>query len=103
MSCPQGSPPMLSREEAAARISRLPLEQQPEAASLALEVYGPAPQSDRFAPFRYDPNGYIPKFLKWTPWHGMDAEHPGQAEILDACALVMRQQWEKDLYEKEEL
>jgi hypothetical protein len=94
---------MLSREEVAARISQLPPEQQPEAASLALEIYGPAPQSDRFIPYRYNPNGYIPKFLKWTPWHGMDAEHPGQAEILDACALVMRQQWEKDLYEKEEL
>lgn len=43
---------MLSREEIAAAISRLPPDQQAEAAQHALALYGPAPQSDRFFPYR---------------------------------------------------
>ena len=94
---------LLSREEVAARIRKLPPQQQAEAARLALEVYGPAPQHERFAPYRFDANGYVENFLRWQPWRGMDEEHPGQAEILEACSLVMRQQEEKDRYDKGEL
>jgi hypothetical protein len=94
---------LLSREQIAERIRRLPPAQQAAAARLALDLYGPAPQHERFAPYRFDPRGYVAKFLRWEPWAGMDAGHPGQAEILDACALVMRQQEEKDRFDKGEL
>lgn len=70
-----------------------------EAARLALQIFGEGAQSAKFAPFKFNPVSYITKFLRWEPWRGMDAEHPGQAEILDACALVMRQQEERDLYQ----
>jgi hypothetical protein len=73
------------------------------AAQSALRLYGPAAQTDRFLPYRFKPVEYIPKFLGWTPWKGMDADHPGQVEILEACARVMRQQEEKDKFEKGEL
>ncbi|HEY0006195.1 MAG TPA: hypothetical protein VGB17_15555 [Pyrinomonadaceae bacterium] len=94
---------MLTREEVYARIKQLPPEQQAEAAQLALKVYGPAPQSDRFLPYRFKPGEYIEKFLRWKPWSGMDAEHPGQVQILEACARVMLQQEEKDKFDKGEL
>ena len=94
---------LLSREDVINRIKKLPPDVREAAAHHALKVYGPASNAGRFAPFRYDANGYIPKFLRWQPWSGLDAEHPGQAQILDACALVMRQQAEKDAYEKGEL
>lgn len=54
----------------------------------------------RFKPFTYDPPGYISNFLKWQPWDGIDNEHPGQIQILNACARVMQQQEEKDQFEK---
>lgn len=94
---------MLTREEAAERILQLPPDQQAAAAELALRVYGPAPQTERFRPYKLDWAGYIEKFLKWTPWKGMDDSHPGQVEILEACARVMLQQEEKDKFEKGEL
>jgi hypothetical protein len=93
----------LTRQEAFQRIARLPPEQQGPAARKALELFGPVLQSERFVPYRFEPARYIKDFLRWEPWHGMDEEHPGQAEILAACARVMLQQEEKDKYDRGEL
>lgn len=95
---------LLSREEVAERIRRLPPEKQTAAAALALKLYGPAPKkteavNKRFLNYQYDPVGYVKKFLNWEPWQGIDAKHPGQVEILDACALAVRQQYERREYQ----
>ncbi|MEA2174118.1 MAG: hypothetical protein QOD00_1710 [Blastocatellia bacterium] len=89
---------MLTREEAVARIQQLPPDQQAEAAQLALKVYGPAPQTNRFAETRYDPAAYIKKYLGWEPWSG-DENHPGQQQVIDAYVLALRQQHERKAYE----
>lgn len=95
---------MLSPEAIRERIAQMPPgPERAAAAQSCLRLYGPAPQTGRFAPFRYKPAAYIEKFLRWKPWAGMDDEHPGQVEILKACAHVMLQQEEKDKYEKGEL
>lgn len=41
---------------------------------------------------------YISEKLEWTPWEGT-GEHPGQSEVLDAYALALRQQHERDAYD----
>jgi hypothetical protein len=48
----------------------------------------------RFRPYKFDPTGYIEKFLKWSPWQGQNGA-PGQIEILEAYTLALRQQHEK--------
>jgi hypothetical protein len=53
---------------------------------------------ERFRPYKFDPVGYIEKFLKWSPWKGENGE-PGQIEILEAYTLALRQQHEKLDYE----
>lgn len=76
------------------------------AVQLAVEKYAArvsVSQSKKFTPLKYRPAEYISTYLKWQAWTGLDQDHPGQIEILEACALVMRQQEEKDLYEKGEL
>lgn len=90
--------PTFTREEIAAKILELPPEQQAEAASLALQLYGEAPQNERFKPFQFDPTGYIKKFLNWEPWSG-STENPGQQEIVDAYNLALCQQIEKRDFE----
>jgi len=47
---------------------------------------------------RYEPARYIRDRLGWEPWSGTD-EEPGQAQVLDAYVLALRQQEEKDAYD----
>lgn len=93
---------VLTREEIYQRISAMPDgPEKDEAARLALELYGPAPdkkESEKFIPFRFIPWEYIKKFLGWEPWSGTD-RFPGQVQILEACVLALRQQIEKQEYE----
>jgi len=101
---------MLTREEVARRIRQLPLQQQAEAASLALRVYGPAPKQDEpigggdldFSAYRFDVAGYIQDKLGWEPWSGTD-ESPGQLQIVDAYELALRQQLERRAFERGEI
>lgn len=101
--------PKLKFREFIERIQAMPDgPEKSQALELALKKYNERQSVSktgfkRFRPYRYDPVAYIDTFLKWTAWIGMDAEHPGQAEILRACALVMKQQHEKDLWEKGKL
>lgn len=55
-----------------------------------------------FARYRFDPLRYIQEKLRWEPWRG-DSEHPGQADILDAYALALRQQHERRAYDAGQL
>lgn len=52
-----------------------------------------------FEGLRFDPAGYIRKFLNWQPWSGT-AEKPGQQQVIDAYTLALRQQQEKHDYEQ---
>lgn len=54
------------------------------------------------ADYRFDPCGYIRTELGWEPWAGT-AEQPGQAEVLDAYALALRQQFERNAYQNGDL
>lgn len=97
---------VLTRAQVVERIMSMPDGPVKErAAVLALELYGPAPKPpppsvfDKFIPFRYDAGGYLKNFLGWEPWAGLDDDHPGQVEVLNACALAIRQQVEKRDYE----
>ena len=89
----------ISVEEVKKRILALPKEKIGKAAYFFNSVNKEQSQSGRFVQYKYEPAQYITKFLKWTPWDGIDEEHPGQAQILKACADVMRAQEEKDLFE----
>ena len=60
-------------------------------------------QAEKFKPYKFRPAEYIETFLKWYAWTSTDDENPGQTDILKACAHVMKQQEEKDLFEKGEL
>ncbi len=51
---------------------------------------------------RYDPATYIRESLGWTPWKGTE-ENPGQQQIIDAYVLALRQQEERQLFEKGQL
>lgn len=51
-----------------------------------------------FAAYRFDPTRYIREMLGWTPWQG-DGERPGQAEVIAAYTLALRQQCERADYE----
>jgi intein/homing endonuclease len=66
---------------------------------LALQIYGEAPQTKRFGPYRFKPDEYLKHFLKWSPWQGQGLDQPGQVEILAAYTLALRQQFEKRDYE----
>src|SRR5918999_5820652 len=52
-----------------------------------------------FTLYRFDPKRYITDKLGWTPWSG-DDEHPGQQQVLDAYALALHQQHERNAYEQ---
>lgn len=47
-----------------------------------------------FARYAFAPQRYISEKLGWEPWRG-SPDAPGQAEILDAYALALRQQHER--------
>lgn len=69
------------------------------AAKCALELYGEAPQTERFRPYRFDPVAYIKNFLGWEPWSGQDKDLPGQEQIIEAYQLALLQQFEKRDFE----
>lgn len=104
--------PKLSQQQFFAVIQQMPLgPQRDEAILLAHKKYGGAIAAQnaatgktipkkKFKEYRYQPFEYIRTFLKWTAWAGIDADHPGQKEILEACARVMEQQYLKDEFEK---
>jgi hypothetical protein len=48
-----------------------------------------------FERYRFEPERYIVEKLGWQPWRG-DAEHPGQAEVLEAYAAALRAQLAPD-------
>jgi hypothetical protein len=51
-----------------------------------------------FVPYRFDPQAYVRDKLGWAPWSGSETQ-PGQIEVLDAYALALRQQHERDAFE----
>lgn len=57
------------------------------------------PADAPFAPYRFEPERYITDKLGWEPWRGTE-DQPGQAEVIDAYALALRQQHERDDYEQ---
>lgn len=54
--------------------------------------------SSEFAPFRFDFNSYVQKYLGWEPWSGTE-EAPGQQQAIDAYILALRQQYERQEFE----
>jgi len=50
--------------------------------------------TDGLIKYRYDPEAYIVEKLGWKPWKGENG-HPGQAEIIEAYVLALRQQHER--------
>lgn len=58
-----------------------------------------AERSEGLTRYQFDPIGYIETKLGWSPWAGEDGE-PGQVEIIDAVLLAVRQQLERDAYQK---
>ncbi len=90
----------LTREQVAAAILAISdPEEQAAAAKYALEIYGEAPQTEKFSPYRFDPVRYINDFLGWDPWNGESDARPGQRQIINAYTLALRQQLEKRDYE----
>lgn len=63
-------------------------------------VDGPRPSP--FDAYRFEPERYIREKLGWTPWRGTP-EQPGQADVLDAYTLALRQQHERRAYEHGEI
>lgn len=51
--------------------------------------------------YRFEPEQYIRDRLGWEPWSG-EQEQPGQCQVLEAYALALRQQHERDRYESGE-
>lgn len=95
---------MLTREEVAARITSLPPDQQAQALQMALKLYGPASALSpahraRAEKYRFDALGYIRDVLGWEPWDGT-AEAPGQVEVIRAYELALRQQFERESYNR---
>jgi hypothetical protein len=98
---------MLSREEIVAKILELPPEKQAEAAAFALKLFGPATgltpaQKARAEKYKFDALGYIRDVLGWEPWSGTK-EEPGQVEVIRAYELALRQQVEREEYNKGEI
>ena len=87
---------ILTREEVAASIMLIAdPDERAEAAELALQLYGEAPEIAKFAPYLFKPEQYIQDFLGWTPWSSTEPFKPGQQQIIDAYTLALRQQFEK--------
>jgi len=98
---------MLSREEVAAKICTLPPEQQSQALQLALSLYGRASALSpshraRAKKYQFDALGYIRDILGWEPWEGTE-EAPGQVEVIRAYELALRQQFEREAYNRGDL
>ncbi len=95
----------VSKKELYERILAMPDGEAKEAAMrFVIEKYASALlYIDKFKPYKFYPEKYIEKFLGWTPWSGLDEKHPGQVEILQACAMAVRQQLEKRAFENGEL
>lgn len=55
-----------------------------------------------YAQYQFEPERYIREKLGWEPWRGT-AEMPGQADVLDAYTLALRQQHERLAYEHGEI
>lgn len=55
---------------------------------------------NKFAEYQFEPQRYIIEKLGWHPWAGVDAEHPGQTEVLDAYRLALLQLHERHDYEQ---
>ncbi|MDE2100070.1 MAG: hypothetical protein KGL39_22640 [Patescibacteria group bacterium] len=53
-----------------------------------------------FQSYQFEPERYIREKLGWEPWAGDSESQPGQMEVLHAYALALRQQHERDAYEK---
>jgi len=53
--------------------------------------------------YRYDVIRYVEERLGWSPWRGNGDDKPGQAEILEAYELSLRQQHERKEYNAGEL
>ena len=49
------------------------------------------PRPSPFDSYRFEPERYIVEKLGWTPWRG-SPDRPGQADVLDAYTLALRQQ-----------
>lgn len=64
-----------------------------------LELRKRGVETDPFAPYRYNPARYIIDKLHWYPWAG-EPDKPGQMEVLDAYALALRQQHERNEWEQ---
>lgn len=60
------------------------------------------PQEESREDYRFRPHEYIRDVLGYKLWRGT-TEHPGQAEIVDAYELALRQQYERLLVERGEL
>ncbi len=91
----------VSYEEFIALINkRVPPHLRGAAYAHALEIYGPKPQTERFASYKFNPTNYFKNFLGWSAWDGIDDEHPGQSEIINACSIAVEQQIEKRDFEK---
>jgi hypothetical protein len=54
--------------------------------------------SSPFDAYRFEPERYIVEKLDWQPWRGTD-DQPGQGDVLEAYALALRQQHERDDFE----
>ena len=65
---------------------------------LRLRLYAVKKRYEQMASYRFRPQAYIERYLGWQPWRGTP-EQPGQAEVLDAYALALRQLHERDAYE----
>lgn len=56
-------------------------------------------ESASTAPYRFEPGRYLEERLGWEPWRGTP-DQPGQADVLDAYALALRQQVERQAFER---
>lgn len=61
-----------------------------------------AAEGDPLVAYRYRPADYIWEKLGWEPWSGTD-EQPGQMQVVQAYERALRQQHERDAYEKGKL
>lgn len=95
------TPKKLSWIDLKSRLEQMPPSAEKDRAiEYALKLYGEAPQTKRFRPYRFQSQKYIEHFLHWTPWKGSGAAMPGQVEILRAYDLALKQQFEKRDYER---
>lgn len=94
------NPNRLTKEDVFRRIVSMPPGPKKEALKqYAIQKYGQQTSKHNFLPYRFDPAGYIKKFLGWEPWSG-DSVNPGQVQIMEAYTLALRQQMERRDFEK---